>query len=185
MDLHPLELDCVVCNHSTIYKMQNLKSVVIGCGAMGREHLCALAQLTNVEVAAVCDLSAVKAEATAERFGIAKWYTNYEQLLADIRPDLVHIATPPSSHFGIAKTCLAAGLNVLCEKPIVVDYQDFVTLKQLAIQNSCMLMENHNARFNSVVQRIQALVASGGLGDILEVQIVVALSLCRCRKSLC
>ena len=132
--------------------MGNLTGVLIGCGAIAREHLAAVANLKNVEVAAVCDLSAARAEATAERFGIAKWYSSYEQMLTDIKPDLVHITTPPSAHFPIAKTCLAAGLNVLCEKPITVDYQDFVLLKQLAIQNRCMLMENQNLRFHSSIQ---------------------------------
>jgi len=157
--------------------MENLKSILIGCGAIAREHLAALAQLKNVEVAAICDISAAKAEATAERFGIAKWYTNHEQLVAEIRPDMVHITTPPSTHFAIAKTCLAAGLNILCEKPITVDYQDFVKLKQLAIQNRCMLIENHNIPFHSSIRRIQALVTSGKFGDIIEVQIFLVLNL--------
>jgi predicted dehydrogenase len=157
--------------------MGNLTSVLIGCGAIAREHLAALADLKNVEVAAVCDLSAARAEATADRFGIAKWYPSYEQMLTQIKPDLVHITTPPSAHFPIAKSCLTAGLNVLCEKPITVDYQDFVLLKQLAIQNRCMLIESHNVLFHSSIQRIQALADSGKLGDILEVQIDLLLNL--------
>src|SRR5271155_919702 len=98
--------------------MGRLKCVLIGCGAIAREHLTALAELGTVEVAAVGDISAARAEAAAERFGVAKWSSSYEELLSDVRPDLVHITTPPSSHFSIAKSCLSAGLNVLCEKPI-------------------------------------------------------------------
>ena len=128
--------------------------------------MAALAELKSVEVAAVCDLSAARAEATAERFGIVKWYCSYEEMLAHIKPDLVHITTPPSAHFSIARDCLTAGLNVLCEKPITVDYKDFALLKQLAIQNRCILMENQNLRFHSSMQRIQAHIASGRLGDL-------------------
>ena len=156
--------------------MANLRSAVIGCGAIAREHLAAVVALKDVEVAAVCDLSAARAESTAEHFGIAKWYTDYERLLAEIRPDLVHVTTSPSAHFEIAKACLAGGLNVLCEKPITVNYQDFVLLKQLALQNRCMLMENHNLRFESSVRKIQTLVASGKLGEVLDVQIVLVLN---------
>jgi predicted dehydrogenase len=157
--------------------MAKLTSILIGCGAIAREHLAALAALKNVEVGAVCDLSAARAEATAERFGIAKWYCNYEEMLAHIKPDLVHITTPPSTHFSIAKNCLTNGLNVLCEKPITVDYKDFTLLKQLATKNGCMLMENQNLRFHSSIQRIQALIASGRLGDVLEVQISLFVNL--------
>src|SRR5262249_51266699 len=119
------------------HKVRKLKSVLIGCGNIARVHLNALCELENVQVAAVCDISPAKAEATAERFAIEKWYTSYSEMLANIHPDLVHITTPPSSHFPIAKSCLAAGLNVFCEKPIVANYKDFAELKQLAIAKRC------------------------------------------------
>jgi predicted dehydrogenase len=154
-----------------------LKAVLIGCGTIAREHLVALAQLNNVSVEAVCDLSPARAEATAERYGISRWYSSSERLLADIRPDLVHITSSPSSHFPLSEGCLSRGLNVLCEKPIAVDYQQFVALKQLALQNKCLLLENQNLRFHSSVQKIQNLITSGRLGDVLEVQIFVALNI--------
>src|ERR1022692_4132187 len=122
-------------------KNQKLTGVVIGCGTIAREHLAAVAELKNVEIAALCDLSAARAEATAERFGVSTWYTSHEQLLADIEPDLVHITTPPNSHFPISSHCLSAGLNVLCEKPIALDYSMFQILKAQAIDNGCLLME--------------------------------------------
>lgn len=140
-----------VLRAATPPKMEKLTSVLIGCGGIARRHLAALADLRYVEVAAVCDLSAARAEATAERFGIAKWYSCYQELLRDIKPNLVHITTPPTSHFPIAKACLSAGLNVFCEKPITTNYQEFQELKELAIRNNCLLMENHNFRFHSSI----------------------------------
>ena len=112
--------------------MGKLTGVMIGCGAIAREHLTVLAELDNVEIVAVCDISTARAEAAAERFGIARSYTSHQDLLADLKPDLVHITTPPASHLPIARDCLAAGLNVFCEKPITVRYADFCTLKKLA-----------------------------------------------------
>ena len=156
--------------------MTTLKGALIGCGAIAREHLAVVAGLQNVEIVALCDLSAARAEATAERFGIKKWYTNYQQLLTETGPDLVHITTPPSSHFSIANACLTAGLNVICEKPITVDYSDFSTLNELAKKNQCMLMENQQLRFHSSVLRIRDLLASGELGDLLDVQIFVSVN---------
>jgi predicted dehydrogenase len=144
---------------------------------IAREHLSALAELENVEIGAVCDLSRARAEAMAERFRIARWYTDLEQLLTNVRPDLVHITTPPSSHFSIAKRCLSAGLNVLCEKPIALDYQEFSLLKQIAIERHCFLMENQNLRFHSSVRRVRDLIASGKLGDVLDLQIVLSLNI--------
>jgi predicted dehydrogenase len=157
--------------------MTKLTSVVIGCGTISREHLGALSELPNVHVAAVCDLSAARAQATAERFGITKWYSSYEILLADVRPDMVHITTPPSSHFPIARACLSAGLNVLCEKPITTDYQQFCLLKQQVKERRPLLLENQNYRYHSSVRRLQDLVVSGVMGDLLDVQIFLSLNI--------
>jgi predicted dehydrogenase len=157
--------------------MGKLTGALIGCGAIAREHLTALAELGGVEVLAVCDISSARAEAAAERFRIARWFTNHEELLAELRPDLVHVTTPPTSHFPIAKDCLAAGLNVFCEKPITVRYTDFQLLKQLALEKGCMLMENQQNRFHSSIRRIQDLIKLGELGDVLEVQIFLSLNI--------
>jgi predicted dehydrogenase len=157
--------------------MTKLTGVLIGCGAIAREHLTALADLENVEVGAVCDLSAARAEATAERFGVAKWFTDYEQLLDQSQPDLVHITTPPSSHFQIAKTCLARRLNVLCEKPVTTDYEQFKPLKQLALDNGCVFLENQNLRYHSSIKSMQEMLSAGEFGDLIDVQIFFALNL--------
>jgi predicted dehydrogenase len=160
--------------HLLRFNMEKLSAVLIGCGGIARWHLSALAEMPQVEVAAVCDLSAARAEATAERFGVAKWYSNYQQLLAEINPSLVHITTPPASHFPIARACLGAGLNVLCEKPITTNYEEFKELKGLASRNGCLLMENQNFRFHSSVRRICDLLLSGKLGDIVDVQVCLS-----------
>jgi predicted dehydrogenase len=157
--------------------MGKLTGVLIGCGAIAREHLSVSAELDNVEIAAVCDISAARAEAAAERFGIKRSYTSHRDLIADLQPDLVHITTPPASHFAIAKDCLTAGLNVFCEKPMTVRYSDFCTLKQLAQDKRRMLMENQQNRFHSSVQRIEGLIRSGELGDVIEVQIFLSLNI--------
>src|ERR1700730_7013010 len=105
----------VIAKAPAKYWMSKLTGVLIGCGAIAREHLSVLAELDNVEIVAVCDISPGRAEAAPERFAIAASYTSPPALLTDLQPDLVHIPTPPASHFPIAKDCLAAGLNVLCE----------------------------------------------------------------------
>ena len=157
--------------------MKELTSVIIGCGMIAREHLIAISNLKNVRAAAVCDLSAVRAQATAERFGVAKWYSKYQDLLSDVRPDLVHITTPPVSHFPIAKDCLAAGLNVLCEKPITVHYEEFSQLRVMAEANQCLLLEDQNYRFQSSIAQVSELIKSRRLGDVVDVQIFLSLNL--------
>ncbi len=101
----------------------------------------------------MCDLSAARAESTAERFGIAKWYTDHAKMLSETKPDLVHITTPPSSHYPLAKHSLESGFNVLCEKPITIEYSQFVELKRIAREKQVMLIENQNFRHHSAVRK--------------------------------
>jgi predicted dehydrogenase len=157
--------------------VHKLTSVLIGCGGIARSHLAAISELPRVEIAAVCDLSAARAEATAERFGISRWYSSYQKLLIDVKPNLVHITTTPSSHFQITKACLSAGLNVLCEKPITTNYQEFQEIKRIAAGNGCLLIENQNFRFHSSVRRICNLLRSGQLGDVVALHIALAIDL--------
>jgi predicted dehydrogenase len=157
--------------------MRKLKGVIIGCGAMAREHLAAVADLPNADIVALCDLSPIRAEAAADRFGVPAWYTSHQELLANVRPDLVHITTPPSAHFSIAEFCLSAGLNVLCEKPITVDHTEFSKLKHLALRNNCLLIENQNFRFHSSIRRIIDLVDAGTIGELVDLQVCICLNL--------
>jgi len=157
--------------------MKKLTGVLIGCGAIAREHLAAVRDLDNVEMIAVCDLSEARAESTAERFGVPHWYTQHDLMLREHRPDLVHITAPPATHVPLAEYCLSSGLNVLCEKPIVTRYEDFKTLKQLAEEKRCYFLENQNLRYHSSIRRIQKIIASGTFGDLVDVQIFFSLNL--------
>ena len=152
-------------------------AVLIGTGAIAREHLTVLADMQDVEVAAVCDLSAARAEATAERFGVKKWYTSHSAMLKDTSPDFVHITTPPASHYDLAGRCLEMGLNVFCEKPITSSYEEFQTLRRLATDKGVLLIENQNYRYHSSVQSIHKYVESGKLGEVIEVQVQVFLDI--------
>src|SRR5205085_11524025 len=95
-----------------------MRAAVIGAGQISKQHLGALAKCEGVEVVGVCDLSPVMAEVAAERFGIAAWFTDYRRMLDEKRPDVVHVVTPPSTHFKIASDCLGRGAHVVVEKPI-------------------------------------------------------------------
>lgn len=153
-----------------------LQAAVIGAGQIAKQHLGALAVASNVEALGVCDLSPAMAESTADRFGLKDWTTDYRELL-DKRPDVVHITTPPASHFELARECLNAGCHVLVEKPATVEYHQFVELKDLAADKNLWLIEDHNYQFNRSVQEMLSSVESGELGDVRHVDVQICLNL--------
>jgi predicted dehydrogenase len=154
-----------------------LKSAVIGTGAISKEHLSFLAKSEHAHLASVCDLSKASAKYAAQRFGAESTYTNYRQMLDEVKPDVVHILTPPHTHKQIAKDCLEAGVHVFCEKPITPTYDEFKELWAFAQSHNRWLIENQNYCFNQKILAIQKLIADGTLGEVQEIEVRIALSI--------
>ena len=125
----------------------------------------------------VCDLSPAAVDYAVKTFQSGKGYTDYTQMLAHEKPDIVHILTPPQTHLPIATDCLRAGAHVICEKPIAPTYKEFKDLWQISRECDRYLIEDHNYRFNGPVRSLQALIEDGTLGEVQEVEIRMALDL--------
>jgi predicted dehydrogenase len=85
-------------------------------------------------------------------------------LVAEARPDVVHITTPPQSHFEIARFCLERGCHVFVEKPFTLDAGEAERLVNLAEEKGLKLTAGHNCQFSHVSRRMRALIESGYLG---------------------
>jgi len=152
-----------------------VRAALIGAGQIARQHLSCLRGLSGVEVAAVCDLSPAVAEAAAERYGLRSWFTDHKAMLRDVRPDVVHVTTPPTSHFRLALDCLDAGAHVIVEKPVAPSNAQFRQLWELSQSRGRRIVEDHNYRFNEPVLAIEKLLRDGRLGDVREVDVRMAL----------
>jgi predicted dehydrogenase len=153
-----------------------IQTAVIGAGRVAQQHLACLASLPGVRLAGVCDLSRAMAEFAAEKFGVAAWFTDHNRMLAEARPDVVHITTPPASHFRLAQDCLKAGVNVLLEKPATPRFEEFTVLKSLAEAQGKLLIEDYNYLYNEPVRRLLEWANDGVLGDIVHVEVILALN---------
>src|SRR5260370_766805 len=100
-----------------------MRAAVIGAGQIARQHLACLQGLPGVDVAAVCDREPSVAECAAERYGIPSWFTDHRRMLRDVRPDVVHVTTPPTSHHRLAMDALDAGAHVIVEKPATTTFE--------------------------------------------------------------
>jgi predicted dehydrogenase len=148
-----------------------IRAALIGTGRIAQEHLACLRELPGVEIAGVCDRHETIAEMTADRFGVKAWYADHRAMLAALKPDVVHITTPPTSHVTLALDALDAGCHVLVEKPITPSYSDFLALKARAEEKRRLLIENHNYVFNASLQTILGLVKSGEFGEVRHVDV--------------
>lgn len=100
----------------------------------------------------------------AERHRITGIYADVVEMLEAVRPDAVHVTTPPQSHYAIAGLCLRAGSNVYLEKPFTVSAQEAESLIERAEVRKLTLTAGHNYQFTPEMLEMRRLVQDGFLG---------------------
>jgi predicted dehydrogenase len=141
-----------------------LKIAIIGCGKVADQHVEAIHRIPGCEIVALCDREALMANQLGQRFGIAKCFSDLKQMLETVSPDIVHITTPPTSHFSLAKQCLESGSHVYLEKPFTVTASETESLIELAQQRGLNITVGHNYQFTLEMLEMRRLVKAGFLG---------------------
>lgn len=120
-----------------------MKLGIVGSGQIVHDFLSASNQMQDVELVAISTLARSKsvAEGLAQKYQINKVYTDNEEMFAASNIDTVYIGMPNSLHFSIAKEALAAGKNVVCEKPLVETSEQVKELKKIADEHHVLLFE--------------------------------------------
>ena len=86
------------------------------------------------------------------------------ELLKEARPQVVHITTPPQSHFEIGTQCLLHGCHVYMEKPFALNTEEAASLIGLAEQKGLKITAGHDDQFRHCARRMRKLVHDGFLG---------------------
>lgn len=141
-----------------------LKAAIVGCGKIADAHASQIRRLKGSEIVGVCDTEPLMARQLGERFHVKGHYTDFRELLDDARPEVVHITTPPDSHYKIANICLERGCHVYVEKPFTLNEGEARRLVALADEKKLKLTVGHDGQFSHVAKRMRALVQGGYLG---------------------
>ncbi len=80
-----------------------LRIALIGCGKIADQHLWAIKRVADCQVVAACDRELLMADQLAERFAIPETFADAAVMLQKIKPDVVHITTPPQSHYSLGR----------------------------------------------------------------------------------
>jgi predicted dehydrogenase len=149
--------------------MTELKIAIVGCGQIADAHVSEVAKLPDARVVAVCDLEPLMAEQLAVRFGVPGHYSDFGELLARERPDVVHICTPPQSHLRLAEMAVDAGCHLVVEKPFALTYEDSLALVNCADRGGRKLTIGHTTQFDPVAEDTRRLIEAGALGEVVHV----------------
>jgi predicted dehydrogenase len=132
--------------------MNELRAAVVGAGAFGKNHARAIAGIPGVRLAGVLDTDIPKASALASEYGTE----SFSDLAAlSGAADCAIVATPTATHEVIASELMAAGLDVLVEKPIASSSQEGWRLVEAAERFGRVLQVGHLERFNPAVAALQ------------------------------
>jgi predicted dehydrogenase len=146
--------------------MKKVRAGLIGGGFVARIHAEALRRLGYVEVAAIAGRNQGAARSRAEELSIPVAYGDFHELIDDPEIDVVHILTPNSSHYPMARACIDAGKHVICEKPLAMNTQESAELVKLAGEKGVINCVCHNLRYYPMVKQARAMVKAGEIGDI-------------------
>jgi predicted dehydrogenase len=141
-----------------------LKAAIIGCGKIADRHADAIRLVPETQIVGVCDREELMAKQLKERLGAPAYFTDVNELLDKAKPDVVHITTPPQSHYPVGKICLEAGCNVYIEKPFTVYAAEAEELIAIAERRNLKVTVGHDAQFTHAATRMREIVKGGYLG---------------------
>jgi predicted dehydrogenase len=145
----------------------------IGSGTIvQRGHVHFFGNIPNVEMVAICDVNLARAQMVADEVNIPNRYSDYEQMLVEVQPDIVVIATPNIFHKPMAIASLEAGAHVLCEKPLALTYADAKEMMAKAAEVGRVLTVGSHYRWSTPMRTAKTHVDAGFFGDIYAARTV-------------
>jgi predicted dehydrogenase len=141
-----------------------LKIGIIGCGKIADAHAAQIQRIPGCEIVGVCDNEELMAKQLHERFPVKYYFNDVNKLLELARPNIMHITTPPQSHFQLGKLCLESGCHVYIEKPFTLNAAEAKKLIELATEKNLKITVGHNAQFSHAALRMRELIRNGFLG---------------------
>ncbi len=148
--------------------MKKVKYGVIGLGWFGEKHCEALSGIPNVELYALCTRTKPRLKALAKEFGVAKTFTDYNEMLRDPELEAVSVVTMWDQHAAPTLAALRAGKHVFLEKPMASTVADCTRIVQATKQARGFFMVGHICRFNPRYAAAKREIAEGKIGKIVS-----------------
>jgi predicted dehydrogenase len=161
--------------------MQTYRAAVVGCGRIGSlwdmendppvplSHAGALSLVPQFKLVAGASRGREHLEAYGRRWGVTALYTDYREMLAKERLDVVTIATHPQHHRGIVEAATAAGVKaIFCEKPMALSLEDADAIVAACRKAGCILSVNHSRRWYPSYLKAKELVQQGAIGELVS-----------------
>ncbi|MEA2176385.1 MAG: hypothetical protein QOD00_3977 [Blastocatellia bacterium] len=158
----------------TLKARAKIRLGVIGCGSVTEQrHLPALKSVPLFEVSALADNDHARLARVAKRFGVARSYDDYQDLIEKGEVDAVAVCVPPGLHAPLALAALDAGKHVMIEKPLALSLSECdLLLERSEAHGALKVMVGFNLRWHRLVREAWEIIGSGELGEVKLVRTV-------------
>ena len=143
-----------------------VKVVLVGCGAIAKNHLHGWRAAQNAQLVAVCDKKEEKAKAKALEFGIPSFYRDADTMMQETDFDCVDIATHPDTHVPLIEKFADGNYHILCQKPFSFSFPEAKRAVKLCEEKKVTLMIHQNFRFQPFPRYLKTIIKSGEIGQI-------------------
>jgi predicted dehydrogenase len=146
-----------------------LRAVVIGAGWAGEGHIIGLRD-AGVDVIALFGRTPEPAYERGAQLGITDVRFDWRSGLAELRPEIVSIATPADSHRAIAEFAAELGCHVVCEKPLATNPVDAKAMRQAVERAGVKHGYAATGRYAPTILQTRQLLAEGMIGRVHEIE---------------
>ncbi|WP_300411169.1 Gfo/Idh/MocA family oxidoreductase [Lagierella sp.] len=155
--------------------MEKLKGVIIGCGRISYRHVQALIDNdSETQLVGLCDVIEDRAiekknqymESFPERY--VPVFTDYKEMLKEVKPDFAMICTESGYHGDIAIHCLEEDVHVLIEKPMAMTLEEIDKINELSEEKNLKVGVCHQNRFNPPIQKLRKAIDEGKFGRLIN-----------------
>lgn len=147
---------------------RQFRVAIVGAGLISPFHIAAIRRVPGAELVGIVDSDANRANELAKRVGGVRTTSSLKELAQD-GLDVVHVATPPSSHFGLTCQALELGCHVFVEKPLATSVAHCEQIRELADRVGKQVCVNHSNLRDPFVAKALGLVRDGCIGKVLSV----------------
>lgn len=147
---------------------KTIRVALIGAGKMAMHHARAIRMQTEATLVAVADPIFGEKEFSAFLGGGIESFSRAEDLLNDVKPDVIHICTPPETHETLAKLALNHGAHIYVEKPFTLRSREALEVISLAKEKKRKVCSGHQLLFESPTLRVEESLQK--IGRIVSIE---------------
>ena len=152
------------------YNMNKAKMIIISAtGSALKRTIPSLKNSNYCEVVAIHGRNEEKLKKACMDYSIPTYYMDVNEMLNNTEYDLIYIANPPFMHYESLKKAVETKKPIICEKPLDINYESALKIKDLLNGYNAPFMVAHHLRHQKAYEDIISIIKSNEIGDVTEV----------------